>query len=133
MTDLTTREGGCACGAVRFRAKGPPKRAGLCHCMTCRKAHASAFNPFVIFDREMVETTGELSSWHSSPGYDRQFCSRCGSRIWGANGGEVEISMGSFDEVGEFAPLYESWVVRREPWLAPLAVPQNEGNRPGQP
>lgn len=129
MTDSTHREGGCACGAVRFRVAGPAKRAGLCHCMTCRKAHASAFNPFVIFDRSQVEVTGELSSWQSSPGYDRQFCARCGSRIWGANGGEVEISMGSFDEIGEFEPEYESWVIRREPWLTPLDVPHNDENR----
>jgi hypothetical protein len=43
--------GGCACGAVRFAVRGAPVRAGLCHCLTCRKAHAAAFNPFVVYLR----------------------------------------------------------------------------------
>lgn len=132
MQDQQQREGGCACGAVRFRVEGAPKRVGLCHCMTCRKAHSSAFNPFVVFDRSKVQLTGELSSWRSSAAYDRQFCPRCGSRVIGFDDGgeEVELSLGSFDVVGEFAPAYESWVVRREPWLKALNVPQHPGNRP---
>ena len=121
--------GGCACGAVRFRAHGAPKRVGLCHCMTCRKAHAAAFNPFVVFDRERVEITGQLRTWSSSPGYHRRFCGVCGSHVVGENGGEVELSVGSFDEWGALAPDYESWTIRREPWLAALGIPQFEHER----
>jgi hypothetical protein len=44
--------GGCACGKVRFTVTAQPKRVGLCHCMTCRKAHGAAFNPFVVFATE---------------------------------------------------------------------------------
>ena len=125
----TARCGGCACGAVRFVTRGEPKRTGLCHCLTCRKAHAAAFNPFLVFDRDRVEVSGALRSWESSAGYDRRFCPRCGSRVIAFAGGEVELSVGSFDEAGLFAPAYERWVVRREPWLAPLPVAQNRENR----
>lgn len=131
MADNTVNEGGCACGAVRFAVAGEPIRAALCHCMTCRKAHASAFNPFIVFKREQVELTGALASWKSSAHYDRRFCPMCGSRLAGFDddGDEIELSLGSFDEVGVFGPQYESWVERREPWLKPLDLPQNEGNR----
>ena len=122
--------GGCACGAVRFITNGPPIRVGLCHCMMCRRAHAAAFSPFVVFDADRVEVIGKTRKWQSSLGYDRCFCTVCGSRVIGINGDEVELSMGSFDEVGMFEPEYESWVVRREPWLAALLVPQNSGDRP---
>jgi hypothetical protein len=128
MTD-TLRTGGCACGAVRFTARGEPDRAGLCHCMTCRKAHAAAFNPFVVFPAGQVDVTGELAVWESSPGYQRHFCPRCGSRVINNNGDEIEISAASFDEVGAFTPGYESWIVRREPWLPPLKVHQYDRNR----
>lgn len=130
MSDLQIeRTGGCACGAVRFVARGEPLRVGLCHCMTCRKAHASAFNPFVIFRAEQVEITGEIRAWESSPGYRRWFCPACGSRIYGGDGTEYELSVGGFDEPGLFAPDYESWIVRREPWQPPLKVPQWRENR----
>lgn len=123
------RQGGCACGAVRFTARGAPKRAGLCHCLTCRKAHASAFNPFVVYDRAAVEVRGAPRRWVSSPGYVRAFCEACGSRVYGETGEELELSAGSFDEVGEVAPQYESWTIRREPWLPPLPVPQHAKER----
>lgn len=97
--------------------------------MTCRKAHASAFNPFVVFAAEQVEITGEPKAWESSPGYVRWFCPNCGARVFGGNGGEYEISAGSFDDAGLFAPQYESWTIRREPWQPPLKVPQWRENR----
>jgi hypothetical protein len=126
--------GGCACGAVRFTARGEPLRFGLCHCMTCRKAHAAAFNPFLVFRSEQVDLTGELHGWRSSEGWERRFCPRCGSRVMGfdprGSGEEVEIALGSFDDTGWALPQYESWIIRREPWLLPLAVPQYEGDRP---
>ncbi|MDR6624525.1 GFA family protein [Caulobacter segnis] len=129
MTVTKTRSGGCACGAIRFETRDRPKRGGLCHCMTCRKAHASAFNPFLVFDPGDVTVTGAASAWESSPGYVRYFCPACGSRVFAKNSGqdgrvEYEVSLGSYDEVGWFEPQYESWTLRREPWLAPLETPQ---------
>ena len=133
MTSVS-RSGGCACGAVRFITLAEPKRGGLCHCMTCRKAHAAAFNPFVVYDPKDVEITGAVSAWASSPGYVRYFCGVCGARVLAENsaaGGaqEYELSLGSFDETGWFRPQYESWTVRREPWLAPLPAPQHPRER----
>ena len=54
MTDTSAestgieRTGGCACGGVRFVATGEPLRMGLCHCLTCQRAHAAAYNPFIV-------------------------------------------------------------------------------------
>ena len=127
--DDQIREGGCACGAVRFAVRGEPSRVGLCHCMTCRKTHASAFNAFAIFQADQVEISGESESWRSSPDYERHFCARCGSGVFGGDGEEVELSIGSFDTPGLFEPEYELWIGRREPWLAALDIPQYETNR----
>jgi hypothetical protein len=123
--------GGCACGAVRFTAKGKPSRAGLCHCMTCRKAHASAFNPFVVFPSASVTVTGELKRWRSSADYERLFCPHCGSRVIGRDlaSGEVEISLGSFDDASRVQPEYECWTGTREAWLHPREVPQYTRDR----
>ncbi|MFN3667894.1 MAG: GFA family protein [Brevundimonas sp.] len=93
--------------------------------MTFQKAHAAAFNPFVVFKADAVEITGKPRSWFSSPGYDRQFYGQCGSRVVAFNGDEVEVFLGSLDEPGLLEPQYESWVVRREPWLCVLNKPQH--------
>jgi len=98
--------------------------------MTCRKAHAAAFNPFIVFKADAVEVTGKPRSFFSSPGYDRQFCGDCGSRVIAFNGDEAEVSLGSLDEPGLLKPQYESWVVRREPWLCALNTPQYSRERP---
>lgn len=122
-------EGGCACGAVRFRINNPPRRTGLCHCKTCRKSFASAFNAFVVFAREHFEFSGEVRGWESTPGYLRSFCPKCGSPVFDTSKEEVEVGIGSFDDLSVFTPQYELWVGRREAWLAPLDVPQYEHNR----
>lgn len=72
-----------------------------------------------------------MRSWFSSPGYDRRFCEVCGSRVIAITGDEVELSLGSLDAPGQLVPEYESWTVRREPWLPPLPVPQHERDRTG--
>jgi hypothetical protein len=126
-------DGGCACGAVRFRVQGDPRRVGICHCLDCRKAHGSVFNAFAIFTTAQVEMRGELRDWHGSPGYNRRYCSACGSRVCGTgDGDEIELALGSFDAPGRYTPQYESWVGRREHWLTPLPVPQNPGNLPDE-
>lgn len=121
--------GGCSCGAVRFSLRAQPLRIGLCHCLACRKAHGAAFNPFMVFEAKAVEVSGKPRSWFSSPGYDRQFCGDCGSRVVAINGDEVEISIGSLDEPGLFEPQYEAWIIRREPWLRALDTPQHPRER----
>jgi hypothetical protein len=49
----------------------------------------------------------------------RYFCRRCGSPVFYREEGsdEIELFTGAFDEIGRFAPTYEAWVPRREPWL----------------
>ena len=46
--------GGCACGKVRFEARGEPYRVGVCHCLTCRNVHGAAFNFYVVFPTDAV-------------------------------------------------------------------------------
>ena len=67
MEEMRIRKGGCACGQVRFDARGEPKRVGLCHCMTCRKESGSVFNVFAIYSAERVTIVGDLKTWSATP------------------------------------------------------------------
>ena len=37
------REGGCACGALRYRLESPPMFIHCCHCLNCQRQTGSAF------------------------------------------------------------------------------------------
>lgn len=111
--------GGCACGSVRFRVHGAPARVGICHCMTCRRVHGSAFGAYAIFMRDNVEITGTTQAWESSPPARRHFCATCGSVAFMAyvDSDEVDLPLGAFDQVGLYEPDYELFCARKEPWL----------------
>jgi hypothetical protein len=128
------RQGGCACGRVRFRARGEPLRVGLCHCLTCRKESGSAFNLFAVFPAGEVTIEGETAAWRATSEGLRRFCPVCGSQLFyqdEPSGPEIEIKVGCFDEPNVFVPTYEAWTPRRERWLGELGLMRYEGNRTG--
>jgi hypothetical protein len=117
------RRGGCNCGAVRVEIRGAPVRAGLCHCLTCRKATGSPFMSFADWPRSQVTVTGETSHWRATTDR-RHFCPACGSQLFATEDGndEIEIRLGILDDApGDIIPEYELWTDRREPWLTPVA------------
>ena len=36
-------EGGCLCGAIRYRISGAPHRTTNCHCLHCRRSSGAPF------------------------------------------------------------------------------------------
>ena len=44
--------GGCECGAVRYRVADEFLYASNCHCSRCRAATGSAFKPFAGIERD---------------------------------------------------------------------------------
>jgi hypothetical protein len=123
-----TLTGGCACGQLTFRARGEPKRVGLCHCMTCRKASGSVFGAWAMYPVDAVAIDGPYESWAEGD-TTRCFCPTCAARVFSLNGDEVELGLGSFDEPNVLAPTYELWVPRREHWLKTDELIAYEKNR----
>jgi hypothetical protein len=50
-----TREGGCACGAVRYRLTSDPLFVHCCHCLNCQRQTGSAFVINVLIEADRVE------------------------------------------------------------------------------
>jgi len=107
--------GGCLCGNVRIVAAGRPFRAGICHCLDCRKHHGALFHASAIFPQEAVTVEGETRAYAG-----RHFCPRCGSSVFGRSGDEVEVNLGALDAPDQLKPTYELWTIRRESWLPPF-------------
>ena len=53
MTDA--REGGCACGEVRYRLASEPLFVHCCHCLNCQRQTGSAFVINLLIEADRVE------------------------------------------------------------------------------
>jgi hypothetical protein len=124
---MQTYSGSCLCGSVRLSVRGAPTRVGLCHCTDCRQESGSAFTFYGIWPAASFEREGETANYRG-----RQFCPRCGARLFTVDDREAEVKLGCLDAAPTtLVPGYELWVKRREPWLP--AVPgaeQFEQDRP---
>lgn len=99
--DAEGRAGGCACGAVRYRATGTLRPVVACHCSQCRKAFTN-YGAFTAVARGglAIEDPNEVTWYESSPGVRRGFCRRCGSGLfWDSSAaGHVSIAAGTLDQ-----------------------------------
>jgi hypothetical protein len=58
-----SREGGCSCGAVRYRLGSEPLVVHCCHCLNCQRQTGSAFVINLLIERDRVEVlAGEPQS-----------------------------------------------------------------------
>ena len=114
-------EGGCLCGAVRYRFDGEPLWVAHCHCGSCRRNTGAAFATFVgVRSGEFRYLCGSPQRFESSPGVFRSFCGACGTPLtYEAEKypGEVHINIGSLDEPGQFRPQAHVFVAEQLGWL----------------
>lgn len=129
------REGGCLCGAIRYRVEGPPRAANVCHCTQCLR-HTGALMPSFgawALDRFRLRA-GAPATWRSSSFAVRQFCAACGSPLfWRRDGAdELDVYLGTLDDpVAAPAPRDQIWSKHRPGWLPPLAgIPDHPEARP---
>jgi hypothetical protein len=118
-------EGGCLCGAVRFRLARVVGPFELCHCSRCRKASGSAFVAGVgvrVEDFEWMSgaelvRVHELPLVSEPPPYRVSFCTRCGSPVPDPPAsGFFEIAAGSLDGDPGLRPDKHIYVEHNAPW-----------------
>ena len=113
------REGGCLCGAVRFKAEGEPVNVRICHCRNCQKAMGSPFFARALFEQSAITVQGETACYPSSDQLDRVFCPRCGTRLfaWRKLGTRAGVALAAFDDRNAFAPTAHMWVSEKMDWV----------------
>ena len=116
-------QGSCLCGNVTFEVEELDGPIGHCHCRTCRKAHSAAFATTArVLRTHFHWRSGQdtRSSFESSPGKHRHFCSRCGSQLmaeW-SDQPSVILRMGAVDTDPGSSPQGHIWVSDQVPWLS---------------
>ena len=120
-----SREGGCQCGAVRYRYEGEPISLAVCHCTECQRQSGSAFGmSLTVHKQDFRLLQGELKTFDRKADSGRTvtcaFCPECGTRIYHEpqyRQGAINIKPGTFDDTSFLQPVLEVWTVRKHGWL----------------
>ena len=129
-------EGGCACGALRYKLTADPLIVHACHCRDCQRLTGSAFVTNIWIEKKFVETvSGVPRSFKLSGGSGKPnevfFCERCGTYVWSkyyaSPGDTVLLRVGTLDRPEAVKPDVHIFTRSKLPWLdLPKDVPAFE-------
>jgi hypothetical protein len=110
-------EGGCECGAVRYRMSADPIFVNCCHCRDCQKITGSAFALNAMVEADRVEVV------HGDPALDDGAvrCLRCKSLLWAEHprfGERIRfVRVGTLDQGERLKPDAHFFVRSKYPWV----------------
>lgn len=114
-------DGGCFCGAVRYKIDGPLGRASACHCSRCRKAFSGASSAYAeIPDGSKFSwVIGEdnLAEHMFAKDWGLAFCRICGSTLCGVVASKVHgVTLGTVDGDPGVQIEMHTFVGSKAPW-----------------
>ena len=121
---MTIREGGCLCGAVRFKIEGDPMISGACYCRDCQYVSGGGAAYGLMYPAPAVTiTTGETRTHtiKAESGADvfREFCPRCGVHLISHNSAHPQfrtVKIGTLDDPSSFQSQGNIWTSSAQPW-----------------
>ena len=131
----TALEGGCSCGAVRYRLTSAPLFVHCCHCLNCQKHTGSAFVINLLIEAARVERLAGAPEPVVMPENggtpNRIFrCPTCRVAVWSVYGGRDAILFvrgGTLDSPAAVAPDVHIYTRSKLPWVRlPEGVPAFE-------
>lgn len=130
-------DGGCLCGALRYRLDGPLVDAGYCHCRLCQRASGAPVVAWLTVDvPSFAWSVGSPRVFHSSPTCQRESCAVCGTQLVFRRSVDpryVDVTIASLDAPAIVAPEYHIWRMSRLPWFDTAdALPRHEDAGPDQ-
>lgn|ERR1022692_2832185 len=115
--------GSCLCRAIVYEVSQLDSAIDHCSCHSCRKSHAAAFNTTAAVKHQhfsWVKGAELLTSYPSSPGKTRHFCSRCGTQLVAQIAGKdhVILRVATLDDDPGVTPEFQIWASHEVPWLS---------------
>ena len=120
------QEGGCACGAIRYKLTRSPLIVHACHCRDCQRLSGSAFVVNLWIERGCVETdharlAANMLTAGSGKPHEVFRCPQCGTAIYSryhaAPGDTVLLRAGTLDHPERVAPDVHIFTRSKAPWL----------------
>jgi hypothetical protein len=130
---MAVREGGCACGAVRYRLTSDPMFVHCCHCLNCQRQTGSAFVINMLIEADRVEVTGEpeVVDAPRDDGSTQPIsrCPQCQIAVFSnyAAPSVLFVRAGTLDDPATVAPDVHIFTRSKLPWVTlPESVPAVE-------
>jgi hypothetical protein len=106
-------EGGCVCGAVRYRIDAPTIGARICHCRICQKSMAAPFAAQASFPASSLTRSGNTERYRTSQRLYRHFCPTCGTRVFFEPvdfPDRVAVPVATLDDPSAIEPEMHIWI-----------------------
>jgi hypothetical protein len=130
------KQGGCTCGAVRYRLADAPMFVHCCHCTSCQTETGSAFVLNALIESDRVETLAGapepvMTPSESGRGQNVWRCPDCRVALWSNYGGAADIlrfvRVGTLDDPGALPPDVHIYTRSKLAWVTlPAGAPAFE-------
>ena len=118
-------EGGCVCGAVRYRVKSAPIAVYACHCKDCQRFSGAGYSIAMAVQVSDFEVSqGDPARFAKPADSGRvvgvRFCRDCGTRLWHEPAHSphlVILPPGTLDDSTWAKPATHIWMKRKLPWI----------------
>ena len=124
--DIFPLEGGCTCGAVRYKLTALPMFVHCCHCRWCQRETGASFalNAMIEADRVIVlKGEPEIVNTPSNSGKGQKIvrCPTCRIALWsnyaGAGDAVRFVRVGTLDEPDHLPPDIQIFTSSKQPWV----------------
>jgi hypothetical protein len=119
-------EGGCACGAVRYRMTSRPMFVNCCHCRWCQRESGASYALNAIIEADRVEVLSgcpqRVDTPSQSGGGQRYYrCPSCQVALWSNYAGSGDairfVRVGSLDDPDRLPPGAHIFTASKQPWV----------------
>lgn len=120
-----TFEGGCSCGAVRYRLTSRPMFTNCCHCLDCQKQTGGAFAINAMIETSRIEMLAgepvviDMPS-PSGRGHEIHRCPQCEVALWSNYGRRTWmrfVRVATLDDPHAIEPDAHIFTRSKVPWV----------------
>lgn len=114
-------DGGCLCGAIRYRVQGPVEDSAYCHCRTCqRQSGAPVVAWFAVPPANLRYTQSAPKKYRASSRASREFCGDCGTYLLFREDdatATLGVNTATLDEPERVPPAFHIWHESHIAWF----------------